>query len=226
MKINKEACAVLTGLDQSWTDFGPAFRYDTLLRDFPIVNGIEKLSTSIIELITTTTEMILSTRGLRPTQISSRQEQEASAETKPRRDQAQASTGVGDLPSRDVIRVVRTGASLDGRRTEETTAEREAACRLDQAWTGSPLQLSWVWEEELRDFPVLTTQIDYWKDRHGMKKVVWSPWKQFFMDRYARDNASDASLCFTNSIRTMCYDLGLPNIVTLPMWYDFEVRNP
>ncbi|KAJ8531836.1 hypothetical protein ON010_g14126 [Phytophthora cinnamomi] len=61
-----------------------------------------------------------------------RHEQEASAGTKSRRGRTQASTGVDDLPLCNVIRLVRSGASLDDRHTEEATAKREAARSLDE----------------------------------------------------------------------------------------------
>ncbi|GMF21578.1 unnamed protein product [Phytophthora fragariaefolia] len=93
-------------------------------------------------------------------------------------------------------------------------------------WAVSPLQLSWVWEEELRDFPLLTAHSDHWNDHQWDEKGRIISWKQFSMEHYARDNASDAGFCFMDSIRTMCYNLGRPHMVTLPMWYDFEAQHP
>ncbi|GMF28689.1 unnamed protein product [Phytophthora fragariaefolia] len=58
---------------------------------------------------------------------------------------------------------------------------------------------------ELRDFPLLTAQIDHWNDHQWDAKGRIISWKQFFMEHYARDNATNAG--FFSRIR---FQRGVP----------------
>ncbi|KAG6621843.1 uncharacterized protein IUM83_07367 [Phytophthora cinnamomi] len=88
-------------------------------------------------------------------------------------------------------------------------------CYLVQ-WKGRPLQLSWVWMEQL-DKPWLRRMMDLvgtWK-REGSSKPLMRWAKE-------RDEASEAGTCFMDAFRSALYYLGLPDLVTMAMWDAFE----
>ncbi|POM76009.1 hypothetical protein PHPALM_6803, partial [Phytophthora palmivora] len=91
-------------------------------------------------------------------------------------------------------------------------------CYLVQ-WQGRPLQLSWVWREELVDVvPDSVNRIDAWK-ASGSKEPIMS-----YFDN--RDTASDDDCCFIDAIRAALYHLGCPDLVTVEMWEVFEKTRP
>ncbi|OWY97045.1 hypothetical protein PHMEG_00032519 [Phytophthora megakarya] len=92
-------------------------------------------------------------------------------------------------------------------------------CYLVQ-WKGRPLQMSWVWMEQL-DKPstrIMMQQVDEWKA---------SGTSQNFMDWTGEpDTASEAGTCFMDALRSALYYLGEPNLVTMDMWDVFEATRP
>ncbi|EGZ06023.1 hypothetical protein PHYSODRAFT_342203 [Phytophthora sojae] len=73
-------------------------------------------------------------------------------------------------------------------------------------WEGNPLQLSWVWMEQL-DKPstrYMVRMVDAWKESGD---------KRTFCYRYSeRDSASEAGTCFMDAFRSALYYLGQPDL--------------
>ncbi|OWZ00597.1 hypothetical protein PHMEG_00028174, partial [Phytophthora megakarya] len=74
-------------------------------------------------------------------------------------------------------------------------------------WAVKPCQLSWEWPENL-------THVDYL-----MEQV--NNFNAFYRSNFRGTLASATGLCFLDSFRTVCYDLGVPNLVTIDHWNRF-----
>ncbi|EGZ09663.1 hypothetical protein PHYSODRAFT_338429 [Phytophthora sojae] len=87
-------------------------------------------------------------------------------------------------------------------------------------WEGNPLQLSWVWME----------QLDKPSTRYMMRMVdarKESGDKRTFCYWYSeRDSASEAGTCFMDAFRSALYYLGQPDLVTMEMWDAYEDTRP
>ncbi|GMF36238.1 unnamed protein product [Phytophthora fragariaefolia] len=89
-------------------------------------------------------------------------------------------------------------------------------CYLVQ-WKGRPLQLSWVWMEQLEEHKVMMEQVDQWKESGENE-----PFMAYFKRHFAGDTASESGLCFMDALRAACFHLGQPGLVTVEMWDAFE----
>ncbi|KAE8992551.1 hypothetical protein PR001_g18031 [Phytophthora rubi] len=87
-------------------------------------------------------------------------------------------------------------------------------------WEVTPLQLSWVWMEQL-DKPstrYMMGLVDDWKASGDPR--TFCGW---FGER---DTASEAGTCFMDAFRSALYYLGQPDLVTMEMWDAYEDTRP
>lgn len=92
-------------------------------------------------------------------------------------------------------------------------------------WDTKPLQLTWVWEENLgKIFDLQKAQVHEWKE--SMSRLSF---KQYYAKEFAnRDGASASGGCFMDAVRAVLVHLGAPELVAKAeeVWGHFERAHP
>ncbi|ETP53448.1 hypothetical protein F442_01646 [Phytophthora nicotianae P10297] len=83
-------------------------------------------------------------------------------------------------------------------------------------WDVTPCQLSWEWPENLRSVVYLIHQVNQWR-ASGDPRSFNAYNRQYFRGA----GASETGLCFLESVRVACFDLGHPDLVYGCHWTNF-----